>query len=140
MPSSYITVVKMHFKIHTVAVNSQYIESKIIIQLSNPSKRPPQHESSCPRWPKWQIKAYINLNTKVPESFVYKSKVLEKEGIVICYAIPKELNDWTKKVFPKATISHELAVGLQSIIRDFYSVSEEKVILNVNHFEGIYEF
>ena len=87
-----------------------------------------------------QIKSYINLNTKVPESFVFKSKVLDKEGIVICFAIPKELNDWTKKIFPKATISHELAVGLQSIIRDFHSLSEEKVILNVhkNYFDFIY--
>ncbi len=86
------------------------------------------------------VKAYVNLNTKVPENFVYKSKAFEKEGIIVCYAIPKELNDWTKKVFPKAKISHDLAVGLQSIIRDFYSASEKKVILNVhkNYFDFIY--
>lgn len=75
---------------------------------------------------------YIGLNTKIEGQFDYKYQVLDQAGIVICYTIPKGLNNWIKKIFPNAKITHEMAVVIQSVLRDFYSVSEDRLILNIN--------
>ncbi|MBO72573.1 MAG: hypothetical protein CMD35_03045 [Flavobacteriales bacterium] len=75
---------------------------------------------------------YVKLNSNTKESYDFKFQILEKEGIVICFALPKKLNLWIQKVFPSAKITHELHVVIQSVLRDFYSLSEDRVIINLN--------
>lgn len=89
---------------------------------------------------KGSIKSYVELNSKVQGLFDYKSQILEKEGVALCYAIPRELNNWIKQVFPNAKITHEIAVVIESILRDFHSVSEDRMILNIHkgYFDLIY--
>tara|TARA_Y100000739_G_scaffold226563_1_gene234305 strand:- start:1429 stop:2280 length:852 start_codon:yes stop_codon:yes gene_type:complete len=81
---------------------------------------------------KESIHLYLKTNSQVNETYDYKYQVIEKEGIVICYSIPKNLNDWIKKVFPTAKLTHEIAVVIESVLRDFYSLSEDKVIINLH--------
>lgn len=81
---------------------------------------------------KSKIAEYLNLNVAINKDFDLKFKTLEKEGIVICYGIPKELNDWIKKVFPTAKITHDMAVVVESVLRDFHSLSEDRLILNIH--------
>lgn len=78
------------------------------------------------------IDLYVNQNSKVKSSYNYRYKVLDKEGLVICYAIPENLNNWIKKVFPIAKVTHEIAVVSESVLRDFYSLSENRVVINIH--------
>ncbi|MAS51583.1 MAG: hypothetical protein CMD20_00115 [Flavobacteriales bacterium] len=75
---------------------------------------------------------YLKLSATIKQPYEYKYHILEKEGIVICYALPKNLNDWIKKVFPSAKLTHEIAVVVESVLRDFYSLSEDRVIINLH--------
>ena len=56
---------------------------------------------------------YLKLSATIKQPYEYKYHILEKEGIVICYALPKNLNDWIKKVFPSAKLTHEIAVVVE---------------------------
>lgn len=78
------------------------------------------------------IRSYLELNSTVKESIDYRFQILEKEGIVICYAINKELNNWIKKIFPNAKVTHEIAVVIESVLRDFHSLSENRVVINIH--------
>lgn len=78
------------------------------------------------------IDLYIKQNAQIKYSYDYRHQVLEKEGLVICYAIPPKLNTWIKKVFPKAKVTHEIAVLSESALRDFYSLSEDRVVINIH--------
>ncbi len=86
---------------------------------------------------KENLKSYIELNAKVANIVEYRFQILEKEGIVVCFALPKELSDWINQIFPKAKITHEISVVIQSVLRDFHSLSESKVVLNIHkgHFD-----
>lgn len=78
------------------------------------------------------IGSYLELSSKIKGTFDYRFQTLEKEGIVICYAVNKDLNNWIKKIFPNAKVTHEIAVIIESVLRDFHSLSENRVILNIN--------
>ncbi len=75
---------------------------------------------------------YLKLSATIKQPFEYKYHILEKEGIVICYALPQNLNDWITKVFPAANLTHEIAVFIESVLRDFYSLSEDRVVINIH--------
>jgi len=81
---------------------------------------------------KESIHLYLELNASIKESHDYQYQIIHKEGIVICYALPKNLNDWIKKVFPSAKLTHEVAVLIESVLRDFYSLAENRVIVNLH--------
>jgi hypothetical protein len=82
---------------------------------------------------------YVKLNTQIKSSYDFRYKTLEKEGIIVCFAVPKNLNSWIEKVFPNAKLTHEIAIFTESVLRDFYSLSENRVIINIhkNHFDII---
>lgn len=81
---------------------------------------------------KSSIPNYIELNAKVSGEFSYNYQILDQVGIVLCYTIPTELNKWIKTVFPNAKIIHEMAVVIQSVLRDFHSISEDRLVVNIN--------
>lgn len=89
---------------------------------------------------KSKVEEYLNLNSSQKTDIDFRFKTLDKEGIVVCYGIPKELNDWIKKVFPTAKITHDMAVVIESVLRDFHSVSESRLVLNIHkgYFDLIY--
>ena len=89
---------------------------------------------------KESIHLYIELNAAIKQSYEYNYQILEKEGVVICYALPKSLKDWIKRVFPSARLTHEIAVVVESVLRDFYSLSEDRVIINLhkNYFDIVF--
>ena len=89
---------------------------------------------------KESIHLYVELNATIKQSYEYNYQTLEKEGIVICYALPKNLKSWIKKVFPSARLTHEIAVVIESVLRDFYSLSEDRVIINLhkNYFDIVF--
>ena len=78
------------------------------------------------------IPHYIGLNAKITEKFDYKYQILDQAGLVLCYTIRTELNNWIKNIFPNAKIIHEMAVLIQSVLRDFHSLSEDRLIVNIN--------
>lgn len=86
------------------------------------------------------VKSYVQLNCKTSSNYIYRHSFIPNSEMVICFAIPRDLNAWLTKVFPKAKIIHELAVSIEATIRDFKSLSEDKLILNVhkNYFDFIY--
>tara|TARA_B100000795_G_C22800727_1_gene441766 strand:- start:109 stop:963 length:855 start_codon:yes stop_codon:yes gene_type:complete len=86
------------------------------------------------------IKSYVELNCKTNENHDYRFNIIPDSGMVICYAIPRDLNNWLIKVFPKAKIIHELAISIEACVRDFKSFSENRLILNIhkNYFDFIY--
>lgn len=89
---------------------------------------------------KESIHLYLSLDNQLKKNFSFRYKVIEKENMVICYALPKILNEWIKKIFPFAKITHEIAIVIESVIRDFYSLSEERVIINIhnNYFDLVF--
>ncbi len=86
------------------------------------------------------IDVYIKQNAHIKPNYEYKHQILDKEGLVICYALPKKLNDWISKIFPKAKLTHEIAILIESVLRDFYSLSENRVIINIhkNYFNIVF--
>lgn len=86
------------------------------------------------------LSAYVELNSKISDDYVYKHQLIPNSSIVLCFAIPKELNDWISNVFPKAKIIHELGISIETALRDYKTLSENRLILNVHktHFDFIY--
>ena len=109
-----------------VRISKQY--GKVSISIAN------TYFSLVPKalFEKESIHSYIELNTNPKESYDYRHQILEKEGVVICYALPKNLKDWIKKVFPSAKLTHEIAVVIESVLRDFYSLSEDRIVINIH--------
>ena len=89
---------------------------------------------------KSMVKSYVEINCNINNNFDYRYNLIPNSGMVICYAIPKELNSWLTKVFPKCKINHELAISVEACVRDFKSLSENRLILNVHksYFDFIY--
>lgn len=89
---------------------------------------------------KSMVKSYVEINCNINNNFDYRYNLIPNSGMVICYAIPKKLNSWLTKVFPKSKINHELAISIEACVRDFKSLSENRLILNVhkNYFDFIY--
>lgn len=87
-----------------------------------------------------ELKTYVELNSTSSDAFVHRYQLIPNSTIVICFAIPKELNTWISNVFPKAKIVHELAISIETALRDFKTLSENRLIINVhkNHFDFLY--
>jgi hypothetical protein len=109
-----------------IKISKQY--AKVSISVSN------RLFSVVPKvlFQKNNINLYVKQNARITSSHDYRYKILEKEGLVICYAIPENLNTWIKKVFPTAKITHEIAVVTESVLRDFYSLSDDRVVINIH--------
>ncbi len=109
-----------------IKISKQY--AKVSISISN------RLFSVVPKvlFEKNNINLYIKQNARIHSSCDYRYKVLEKEGLVICYAVPQNLNTWIKKIFPTAKITHEIAIVSESVSRDFYSLSNDRVIINIH--------
>ena len=89
---------------------------------------------------KSMVRSYVEMNCKINDNYDFRYNIIPNSGMVICYAIPKDLNAWLIKVFPKSKITHELAISIESCVRDFKSLSENILVLNVhkNYFDFIY--
>ncbi|MBL56603.1 MAG: hypothetical protein CMP61_05400 [Flavobacteriales bacterium] len=79
------------------------------------------------------LEYYISLNTQPEGEFDIKYQVIDDAGVVICFILSKKLNDWINKVFPNAKITHEISVLIQSVLRDFHSLSEDRLLLNISN-------
>lgn len=86
------------------------------------------------------LSSYVDLNSKSGADFEYRYQLIPNTSVVICFAVPKELNTWIKNVFPKAKVIHELSISIETALRDYKTLSENRLILNVhkNHFDFIY--
>lgn len=115
-----------------VKISKKY--SQVNISVAN------THFSIIPKplFDKAKINEYLNLNTTLKKDFDVRFKTLEKEGIVVCYGIPSELNSWIKKIFPQAKVTHDMAVAIESVLRDFHSLSDDRLILNIHR--GYFDF
>ncbi len=109
-----------------IKISKQY--TKVSISISN------RLFSVVPKvlFQKNNINLYVKQNARIISSCDYRYQVLEKEGLVICYAVPQNLNTWIKKVFPTAKITHEIAVVTEAVLRDFYSLSNDRVVINIH--------
>lgn len=83
---------------------------------------------------------YLNLNTKPVGDYTILYKTIESTSSVIVYGVPKELYNWIKEIFPQAKITHELAVFLASVKRDYHDLSNNDIIINIhrNYFDIIH--
>lgn len=86
------------------------------------------------------VKEYVELNCETNENYDYRYSLIPNTEIVLCYAIPRDLNAWVAKVFPKAKIIHELAISIETALREFRNLSDDNLIINIhkNHFDFIY--
>lgn len=87
-----------------------------------------------------ELNHYVQLNSSPGATYEYLHSTLKNNGIVIGFAIPKDLKAWIDKVFPNANIHHEIGVSIGASMRDYNSLSSSRLILNVHydHFDFIY--
>ena len=94
------------------------------------------------------VRSYVEMNCKINDNYDFRYNIIPNSGMVICYAIPKDLNAWLIKVFPKSKITHELAISIESCVLnvhknyfDFIYLKKGKVeFVNSFHFEEKEDF
>lgn len=87
-----------------------------------------------------QLSQYVQLNATPNKNYEYLHSSLKNDGLVVGFALPKDLKAWISKVFPSAKIHHEIGVSIAASLRDYNSLSSSRIVLNVhfNHFDFIY--